>query len=60
MLIYTAFSGFHCQRCGEIAKSEFPPEVQRQMTRGSIAWAAIAAVAIALVILGIFSLFIFR
>jgi hypothetical protein len=58
MLLYTAFSKFHCQRCGEIAKSAFPPDVQRQMNRAAIAWAAIAVVAVAVVTLGILCLFL--
>lgn len=36
-LLYSAFGEFQCKRCGPIAKSEFPADVQRKMLIGSIA-----------------------
>jgi hypothetical protein len=49
-LIASAFSGFHCPKCGPIAKSEFPPDVQSKMTFGSIAMVGIAVVLLVVVI----------
>jgi hypothetical protein len=60
ILTYCAFSRFHCSRCGEIAKSQFPPDVQRQRTRRSFALAAIAALAVAVVVLGIICVSVFE
>jgi hypothetical protein len=44
MLIFAAFSSFQCSQCGPIARSEFPAEVRREMTVGSLAMVAGAAV----------------
>lgn len=35
-LIASAFGPLKCKQCGIVSKSEFPPHVQSQMTRGSI------------------------
>lgn len=35
-LITAAFGDLACKKCGKIPKGEFPPDVQSQMTRGSI------------------------
>ena len=35
-LLAMAFGGFNCPKCGEIPKSEFPPDVRSKMTMGSI------------------------
>lgn len=43
MLVFAAFSSFQCPQCGPIAKSEFPPEVRREMTVGSLAMVGGAA-----------------
>ena len=34
-LLYAAFAGFNCLKCGKLERSAFPPEVQSQMTRNS-------------------------
>jgi hypothetical protein len=34
-LLYAAFAGFNCVKCGKLERSSFPPEVQSQMTRNS-------------------------
>jgi hypothetical protein len=49
-LIRQAFAGFQCPRCGPIPREEFPPEVQSQMTMGSVAYVAAAVGVFALVI----------
>jgi DNA-directed RNA polymerase subunit RPC12/RpoP len=49
-LLYAAFGSFHCAQCGEIPRSEFPAEVQAQMTRGSAALIVVALLVFALVI----------
>ena len=36
MLLYAAFAGFHCVKCGKLERSAFPDEVQSQMTRNSM------------------------
>jgi len=35
-LLYSAFGGFQCKKCGTIPKKEFPPEVQSKMMVGSL------------------------
>jgi len=35
MLLYAAFAGFNCNKCGKLERASFPPEVQSQMTRNS-------------------------
>lgn len=35
MLLYAAFAGFNCVKCGKIERSTFPEDVQSQMTRNS-------------------------
>jgi len=49
-LIYSAFGGFECRSCGKIPKREFPPEVQSQMTVGSLMMVGGALLAAVLVI----------
>jgi hypothetical protein len=49
-LIYSAFGGFECPSCGKIPKHEFPPEVQTQMTKGSVMMVGGALVLVAVVI----------
>lgn len=34
-LLYAAFAGFNCVKCGKLERSAFPAEVQSQMTRNS-------------------------
>lgn len=41
-LIYSAFGSFQCKECGPIPKREFPPDVQRQMTIGSVTMVGVA------------------
>ncbi len=36
MLLYAAFAGFNCAKCGKLERSSFPDEVQSQMTRNSV------------------------
>ena len=43
-LLYSAFGSFQCKKCGPITRSEFPTDVRRQMTLGSIAIVVIAVV----------------
>lgn len=51
-LIFAAVGPFKCKRCGTIAKREFPADVRRRMTRGSIIMVAVAvALLIAVVML---------
>jgi hypothetical protein len=35
-MLMAAFGSFACPQCGPIQKSEFSPEVQQQMTMGSV------------------------
>lgn len=35
MLLYAAFAGFNCGKCGKLERSAFPDEVRSQMTRNS-------------------------
>lgn len=35
LLLYSAFAGFHCTKCGKLECSSFPPEVRSKMTRNS-------------------------
>jgi predicted RNA-binding Zn-ribbon protein involved in translation (DUF1610 family) len=51
-LLYSAFSSFQCKKCGPINKSEFPPEVQREMTTGSVG-IVVTAVVVLVVALGL-------
>jgi hypothetical protein len=44
MLLFSAFSGFSCRKCGKIPKSEFPPNVQAKMTAGTVIMAVVAVV----------------
>ena len=34
-LLFSAFAKFVCKKCGKIAKSEFPKDVQKKMIEGS-------------------------
>lgn len=36
LLIYSAFAGFHCAKCGKVERSQFPPEVRSKMVRNSV------------------------
>lgn len=45
-MIAGAFGNFGCKQCGTIKKSEFPPEVRRRMTIGSISLVGTAVVLI--------------
>lgn len=47
-LIGMAFASYECEKCGAIARSEFPPELRAQMTKETV----IALVG-ALVVIGI-------
>jgi hypothetical protein len=49
-LLYSAFGSFQCKECGAIPKSEFSPDIQRQMTLGSLAIVGIAVALLAAVI----------
>ncbi len=51
-LIFAAFGGFQCKKCGPIAKDEFPADVQRQMTLGSVALVC-SALVLLVVVLGL-------
>ena len=35
-LIASAFAGFHCIKCGKIARSEFAPDVRSKMFMNSV------------------------
>ncbi len=50
-LFFSAFSSYVCPKCGKIPRHEFPPEVQSQMTRGSLGLIAIAIGVIVVVII---------
>jgi hypothetical protein len=50
MLFYAAFGSFQCQKCGQIPRSEFPPEMQAKMMRGSIILVVVALALSAFVI----------
>lgn len=52
MLLYAAFAGFNCNKCGKLERSSFPPEVRSQMTRNS-ALLALGAVVLLVAVLGI-------
>jgi hypothetical protein len=43
-LLYAAFGSFHCEKCGPVPRSEFPPEVRTRMALGSLAMVLIALV----------------
>jgi hypothetical protein len=51
-LLYAAFGSFQCKKCGPIPKREFPPEVQQQMTMGSVGL-IVGAVVLIVVVIGI-------
>lgn len=36
LLLYTAFAGYSCAKCGKIDRAQFPPEVRAKMTRNTI------------------------
>jgi uncharacterized membrane protein len=42
-LFYAAFGAFECTQCGKIPRSEFPPDVQRRMSIGTLLLALAAA-----------------
>jgi hypothetical protein len=44
MLLYAAFAGFNCARCGKLERASFPPEVQSKMTMNSVLMGVGAAV----------------
>jgi hypothetical protein len=35
MLLYAAFAGFSCAKCGAIERASFPPEVRSKMMMNS-------------------------
>jgi hypothetical protein len=41
-LLAAAFGSFQCKKCGPIPKREFPDDVRRQMTMGSLIMVLIA------------------
>jgi hypothetical protein len=41
-LLYSAFGPFQCKKCGPIPRSEFPSDVQRRMTLGSVVLVVVA------------------
>ncbi len=43
-LLYSAFGSLQCNQCGPIPRREFPPDVQRQMTLGSLTIVLVALV----------------
>jgi hypothetical protein len=49
-LIGAAFGPFQCKKCGVIPRNEFSPEVQKQMTVGSITLIGVAVAVLAAVI----------
>jgi predicted RNA-binding Zn-ribbon protein involved in translation (DUF1610 family) len=51
-LLYAAFAGFVCAKCGKLERSAFPPEVQSQMTRNS-ALMAVGAVVLFVAVIGL-------
>lgn len=51
-LLYAAFGGFQCKTCGAVPKREFPEDVQRQMTLGSVGIVA-GAVLLIVVVIGV-------
>ena len=42
-LFYAAFGAFECQKCGKLARCEFPSDVRAQMAVGSLVMVAGAA-----------------
>lgn len=36
LLIYSAFAGYSCAKCGKIERAQFPPEVRAKMLRNSV------------------------
>ena len=50
MLLYAAFAGFNCGKCGKIERSSFSPEVRSQMMRNSALMAVGAAILLVAVI----------
>lgn len=50
LLIGMAIGGFSCGACGAIPKSEFPEDVQSQMTMGSVGLVGGAIVLIVVVV----------
>lgn len=36
LLVYMAFAGYSCAKCGKIERAQFPPEVRATMTRNSV------------------------
>ena len=52
MLLYAAFAGFNCAKCGKLERSSFPPEVQSQMTRNS-ALMGVGALVLLVAVLGL-------
>jgi hypothetical protein len=51
-LLFAAFGGFQCKQCGSIPKREFPEDVQRQMTLGSVAMVG-GAVLLIIIVIGV-------
>jgi hypothetical protein len=49
-LLVAAFASFECAKCGKLARSTFPPEVQSQMTRNSSLMAAGALILFVVVV----------
>jgi hypothetical protein len=54
-LLYSAFGSFQCKQCGPIPRSEFPSEVRRQMTMGSVG-IVVGALALLIALLAILAL----
>ncbi len=50
MLLYAAFAGFNCGKCGKIERSSFPPEVRSKMMMNSALMAVGALVLLIAVI----------
>jgi hypothetical protein len=54
-LIASAFGSFHCQKCGPIARREFPSDVRRKMTLQSVVLVLVAL----LLLVGLIAFLIF-
>ncbi|MGV3605286.1 MAG: hypothetical protein ACO1RA_02690 [Planctomycetaceae bacterium] len=52
-LIASAFGPLKCKQCGTVSKSEFPPDVQSQMTRGTIGLIATAVLVLVVALVAI-------
>lgn len=52
MLLYAAFAGFSCGKCGKLERSAFPPEVQSKMLLNS-ALLGVGALVLLVAVLGL-------